>query len=118
MAKTYEDISRRGLIKLGHDFDRDNEAALQRYLAENGENYENIRTVEKVIVRADQITETVKEAASRLKTAASGSSGIVKKIIINEADKFIDTVISTVANTANMAEDELSGLKEDLKYDV
>lgn len=118
MAKTYEDISRRGLIKLGHDFDRDNEAALQRYLAENGDNYENIRTAEKVIVRADQIGETVKEAASKLRTAASGSSGIVKKIVIKEADKFLDTVIDAVVNTANMAEDELNGLKEDLKYGV
>lgn len=118
MAKTYEDISRRGLIKLGHDFDQANDAALQRYLAENFEEYEGIRPVEKVIVRADQIGETVKEAAGKLKVAASGSGHIVKKIVVKEADKFLDTVIDTVINTANMAETELTCMKEELSNDV
>lgn len=118
MAKTYEDISRRGLIKLGHDFDQVNDAALQRYLAENSEQYENIRPAEKVIVRADQIGDTMKEAAGKIRTAMSGSGGIVKKIIIKEADKLLDTVIDTVVNTANMTEAELTCLKEELQNDV
>ena len=42
MGKTYEDLSRRALIKLNKDFDQENDAKLLEYLTENGEKYESI----------------------------------------------------------------------------
>lgn len=73
MAKGYEDLSRRALIQLGKNYDQENDAALLQYLTEHSDEYENIRSVEKVIQRADQLKSTVTESAD-----------VVKKTFYNE----------------------------------
>lgn len=96
MGKHYEDLSRRGLIKLNNDFDDDNDAALLKYLTEKGDNYENIRFVESIINGADQVVDTV------------SSSHIVKTILSKESNKVVDTVIDAVID---IAAPPLSGIK-------
>ena len=63
-SKSYEDLSRRALIKLSQDFDMDNDDALLRYLdkklEENPNTYESIRIPERVIVVADKTATEVK----------------------------------------------------------
>ena len=92
MSKTYEDLSRKGLIKLGHDFDRDNDGALQHYLAEHGDNYQNIRPVESVIERVDQIVETVSAPIRRVKKSAEE----------NDCKKTVVAVLDAVADNADV----------------
>lgn len=99
MAKGYEDLSRRALIKLGKDFDQENDAALMQYLAEHSNEYENIRFVEKCIVKADTIAQSLK-----------GSKSIIKDVLISQSDKIIDTVVNAVVTVADDAEKGLSAM--------
>jgi len=90
MGKHYNDLSRRALIKLGNDFDQEHDAELLQYLTEHGDEYENIRPVEKVIEKADH-----------LKEVAGVSTSVVKKVLANEADRMIDAVIESLTDTAD-----------------
>ena len=99
MAKGYEDLSRRALIKLGKDFDQENDAALMQYLAEHSNEYENIRFVEKCMVKADTIAQSLK-----------GSKSIIKDVLISQSDKIIDTVVNAVVTVADDAEKGLSAM--------
>ena len=89
MAKRYEDLSRRALIQLGTDFDKDNDAELLAYLSEKSDDYEGIRPVEKVIARVDE-----------LKDVACGSASIVKATLMKEADKMLDTTMNLLVESA------------------
>lgn len=100
MAKGYEDLSRRALIKLGKDFDQENDAALLNYLAEHDKEYENIRFAEKCIVKADVIAESLK-----------GSKSIIKDVLVSQSDKIIDTVVNAVVTISDDAEKGLSAMK-------
>ena len=91
MGKSYEDLSRRALIKLGHDYDQESDAALLGFLTENGEEYENVRPIEKVIERVDNLKETAAESGS-----------VIKQTLISESDKVLDKVIDILTNTADM----------------
>ena len=57
--KTYEDLSRRALIQLGHEYDELNDNRLQKFLTHNEDLYEGIRPVERIIDGCDQAIETV-----------------------------------------------------------
>lgn len=85
MSRGYEDLSRRALIQMGHDFDQDNDAKLLEYLNENDERYEGIRPVEKMTDKMDQLGK---------KLAISG--GVLKKAAYNEMNKLMDGVIDTI----------------------
>ena len=65
MGKNYEDLSRRGLIKLDHDFDKQNNGALSKYLAK----HEDIRPVEKVIDCCDTAVASIKRSISCVKAS-------------------------------------------------
>lgn len=93
MAQGYDNLSRRALIKLGKDYDQVSDAALLQYLTDHNGEYENIRPIEEVIDRVDQIRDTI-----------SGSSSIVKKTLAAEADKVLDTVIETLSKVAENTE--------------
>lgn len=88
MSKNYEDLSRRGLIKLSHDFDQDNDGVLLQYLAEHGDEYENIRPVEKVVERADQLIETVSTSTKGIREAIADHSA--KNVTVAVLDCIID----------------------------
>ena len=69
MGKNYEDLSRRGLIKLDHDFDKQNNGALSKYLAKHEDEYEDIRPVEKVVNCYDTAVASIKRSISCVKTS-------------------------------------------------
>lgn len=88
MGKTYEDLSRRALIKLNKDFDQENDAKLLEYLTENGEKYESIRPIEVVVDRLDQVVDTV------------SNSGIkVKDTLVRETTRVLDSFIDNMSKT-------------------
>lgn len=104
MSRGYEDLSRRGLIKLNRDFDQDNDTVLLQYLAEHDAMYEGIRPVEKVINKVDNVVDTVKD-----------SKGIIKATVVKESNKFLDAIIDTITGSADIAETEIKNVKEMLK---
>ena len=91
MPKNYQDLSRRGLIKLNTDFDAENGNKLHDYLSENESNYEGIRPVEKIIERCDEIKDTVTGSGNALK------AGIMKGVD-NVLDKVINSLTSMGSN--------------------
>lgn len=96
MSKSYEDLSRRGLIQLNRDFDQENDAALLHYLTENDQKYENVRPVEKVI-----------EGADRLKGTFSGAGQVVKNVLLHQADRVVDKVIGSLAGVLSMEQADI-----------
>ena len=100
MAKGYEELSRRGLIQLGKDFDQDNDAALIDYLTKNSDKYESIRPVESVIDKIDKVAETF-----------GGSKINIKNVVTKEADKLLDAVVDAISGTADVASNELINMK-------
>lgn len=69
MAKGYRDLSRRGLIQLNEDFDNENEGMLLDYLSKNDDKYENVRTIEQIVERCDQVKESMTTTGSSFKKA-------------------------------------------------
>lgn len=95
MAKGYEDLSRRALIKLGHDYDQAHNGELMLYLMEHNDEYEGIRPVESLVQRTDQLVETIHNSVFKLKpivdTAAHRVVNKVADVAIENADKIIST---------------------------
>lgn len=83
MERSYEDLSRRALIKLGHNYDADNDGSLRTYLEEHEDSYEGVRPVERVIERTDE-----------MRAALSESSGIIKKAALDQMDKLLDKMVN------------------------
>lgn len=78
----YHELSRRGLIKLGEDFDIENNNALKDYLLNHRDSYENIRAHEALVEKMD-------DAAAK----AVARGGVVSDIVIKKLDKIFDKVM-------------------------
>lgn len=102
MARGYEDLSRRALIKLGHDFDQEHDGELMRYLAEHNAEYEGIRPVEALVQRTDQVVETISNSRFGIKaivdTAAHKAVNKIADIVIENADTLIGTASGALAS--------------------
>ena len=81
--RSYEDLSRRALVQLGHDYDAETDNALQTYLGEHDDSYEGIRPVEKVIEKTDEMKEML-----------SKTSINAKQIMRNQMDKLLDKMVN------------------------
>ena len=92
--KTYQDLSRRALIKLNSDFDSENNNALLNYLNEKLEAdsscYEPIRVSERVIVCGDKIGAGVKKSIENM---IDNGSEAVSKVLSKFSDKAASTII-------------------------
>lgn len=91
--KEYKDLSRRALIKLGNDFDKEHDGELMQYLNDHPDDYEDIRPIETIVQRTDQLVETV------------SASCIGTKITVNKAanamiNKAADLAIENVGKIA------------------
>lgn len=89
MAK-YEDLSRRALIKLGHDFDSLNDGTLQKFLDHNEDLYEGIRPVEMIVEGWDKGIQTI-----------FGHKYTVCDSLNRESDSLITKVGNTLATAAS-----------------
>lgn len=86
MAKGYSDLSRRALIQLNEDFDQENNSSLLQFLTENEEDYENVRPIESIVERCDQVKESICDTGGNM----------LKQFAIKQADSLLDKIISTV----------------------
>ena len=102
MARGYEDLSRRALIKLGHDFDQEHDGELMRYLTEHNAEYEGIRPVEALVQRTDQLVETVSNSRFGIKavvdTAAHTAVNKIADFAVENADKIIGIATGKLAS--------------------
>ena len=89
--KSYEDLSRRALIKLSQDFDMDNDDALLRYLDKKLE--ENPNTYESVIVVADKTATEVKRIGEDV---IDKGGTLIAKITENLADSALTFIRSKI----------------------
>lgn len=87
MSRQYEDLSRRALIKLNHDYDRDNDEALLKYLEEMDptENYEKVRMTERIVATGDHIYDTI-----------TGNTGAIKAVAKTAVDGMLDKAVDFV----------------------
>ena len=96
-SKSYEDLSRRALIKLSQDFDMDNDDALLRYLdkklEENPNTYESIRIPERVMVVADKTATEVKRIGEDV---IDKGGTLIAKITENLADSALTFIRSKI----------------------
>jgi len=97
MDRNYEDLSRRALIALNHDYDRDNDDQLLGYFHEKDPNkqYESIRTVESVTVKVDGIVDTVKNNSECIKNIAANA-------VENALDKAGDFLAAAIKSTERL----------------
>lgn len=84
MAKGYESLSRRALIKLGEDYDADHDGELISYLTKNSDKYESIRPVEGIISRLDSIRDYTDSS--------------IKHLVSDQADKMLNNIVETVSD--------------------
>lgn len=95
--KTYQDLSRRALIKLNSNFDSDNNNALLNYLNEKLEDdskyYEDIRISERVIECGDKIGGEVKKS---IENFIDNGSEAVSKVLGKFSTKTVSTIIDKI----------------------
>ena len=85
MKSSYEDLSRRALIKLAHDYDAENNNSLQDYLDGNKESYEEIRPLEIIIDKVDSVKNIIGASSSKL-----------AKTAFDTIDKTLDAVVNSM----------------------
>ncbi|WP_301067066.1 hypothetical protein [uncultured Duncaniella sp.] len=98
----YEDLSRRGLIKLGHDYDRDNDDALAKYLGEAeaaGSAYEEIRPAEAILDKADTM-------AQKLSDAGTSAAYSLLDRMTEKLTTFVDQLADDIADGDDLTEGE------------
>ena len=83
----YNDLSRRGLIRLNNDFDLDNNNALKEYLNQRDGNYEGVRPLEQMMEELDNASEKVKI-----------QGGVVSSAVIKRIDKVFDRMMGKLQN--------------------
>lgn len=81
----YKELSRRGLIRMCQDFDKETDDFLHSYLDEYGHRYEKIRFVEKVTDKCDDFGEAVHSSFNEFTDQ-----------VLDHSDKLVDSVIGTV----------------------
>lgn len=98
---TYESLSRRGMIQLAHDYDKDNDDGLKNYLQaaeETGSHYEEVRPVEQIIDKADKVAEKLSDAGSN----------IAYNLLDRMSDKlteFVDEMATSIADGTDLTEE-------------
>lgn len=88
----YNDLSRRGLIKLNNDFDRENNNSLKQFLNDNRSEYEGIRPHEKMFDKLDDVHD---EIAIR--------GGVVASAVIKRMDKVFDRMMGKIQSEVDRA---------------
>lgn len=83
----YNELSRRGLIKLNNDFDITHNNELKDFLNNSTEVYEGIRPHEKMVEELDNTTEKVKI-----------QGGVVASAVIKRVDKVFDRLMNKLQN--------------------
>lgn len=101
----YEELSRRGLIKLNRDYDVESNNALKEFLNNSQTVYEPIRPIEQVIDKIDKTTEAME---------ARGSA--VSDAIMDRVNHVFDTIIGDLTSEANRCSEVIDESADDEQY--
>lgn len=104
----YNEISRRGLIKLNTDFDHANDNQLKDYFdacETDGKHYERIRPHEQIIERLDEVT-----------GALEGRVDAVSKSMLERTNRVFDTLIDSISGEVSRCEAVLDEQEDDDAY--
>lgn len=102
----YNDISRRGLIKLNGDFDEANDGKLQEFLDGKGEgSYEGVKQYETVL---EKLTTSIETAKSTGNTVTS--------LAVQRAEKILDDLTSSMLEEVDRIHDIFDEIKDGKSY--
>ena len=102
----YNNISRRGLIKLNGDFDEANDGKLQEFLNGKGEgSYEEVKRYERVFEKLQGSIDTAKAVSDTVSTMA-----------VERAEKIIDKITSSVLDEVDRIQEIFDEKKDDQAY--
>lgn len=101
----YEELSRRGLIKLNHDYDNESGNALKEFLNESNTVYEPIRPIEQVIDKLDKTTEAMEARGS----AVSGA-------ILDRVNAMFDGIIDNLTCEIDRCTEVIDESADDEQY--
>ena len=100
----YNELSRRGLIKLNNDFDIEHDNELKEFL-NNSDGYEGIRPHEQMIEKLDETTEKVKI-----------QGGVVSTAMIKRIDKVFDRIMNKLQDEVYRACSVIDEQLDDSSY--
>lgn len=89
----YKDLSRRALIKLNNNFDKENDGILHNYLDDHQEDYEKARPVEALIEKVDDTKSAI----------ASRSKSVVNQLLSRELDKVMNNVLEALEQASKLS---------------
>lgn len=101
----YNELSRRGLIKLNHDFDAANDNALHEFLNGAQESYEGIRPFEEIAQRVDELSGVLNDK----KDAVSQS-------MMDRVNHVFDGVVKSLVEEVNRCEEIIDEQEDDESY--
>ena len=89
---SYNELSRRGLIKLGNDYDVANNNGLKDFLNNASGGYESVRPHEQMIEKLDEAAEKVKI-----------QGGVVSTAMVRKVDKVFDRMMGKLQKEIDRA---------------
>ena len=104
----YNEISRRGLIKLNTDFDHHSNNQLKDYFdacETDGKQYERIRPHEQIIERLDEVT-----------AALEGRADAVSKNMLERANRVFDSLVDSISGEVTRCENVLEEQEDGEAY--
>lgn len=101
----YEGLSRRGLINLNHDFDKDNNNMLKEYLGDNEAGYEEIHPYEEVIDRMGDVSDALQD---RMDT--------VSKSMVFRLNNVFDSLVESIKDEVDRCEQVLDEQEDNASY--
>ena len=101
----YNELSRRGLIKLNNDFDHANNNALHEFLNGASESYEEIRPFEQIAQRADILYDTLKDRGDA-----------ISKSMLDRVDHVFDSIVESLVGEVDRCEAVLDEQEDDESY--
>lgn len=101
----YNDISRRGLIKLNNDYDKANDNALHNFLNENNALYEHIRPFEQIAERLDGISETLKDKGDSVSNA-----------MMDRVEHVFDSLVQSMTDEIQRCDSVIDECEDDESY--
>lgn len=101
----YNDLSRRGLIKLNNDFDKTHNNDLHNFLNNSTNEYEGIRPIESIVDRMDEVGATI-----------HGKGDIISKTMMDRVNHVFDSVITSLTEELDRCENIFQEQEDDESY--
>ena len=103
MSQNYNEISRRGLIRMSHEYDQASNNALKEFLNEH--EYESIRPFEQIAQRADEVSAILSEKTDE-----------VSKSMSDRVNSVFDSIVKALTDEVDRCESVLDEQDDDEAY--